>query len=697
MTRKVFNNNIYCMGKKIGIKLADGSFYPIMEDGVPQKKLMELTTVQDNQTTASIDLYRSESGTMDDAEYVDTLELSELKPHPGGETNMSFIIQLDENNMLSAEVCDPESGKTSVTKADLVNFPAETRTASSDSMLSGISDVPVSAPKKTSLGIDSFDLSDFDLDEFASLGDSHVDALLGKDDTLVPDDFKEPVVQDEAESFDLPDFEEPVVQDETASFDLPDFEEPVVQEEAESFDLPDFEEPVVQDEAESFDLPDFEEPVVQEETASFDLPDFEEPVVQEEAESFDLPDFEEPVAQDETESFELPDFEEPVAQDETASFDLPDFEEPVVQEETASFELPDFEEPVAQDETESFELPDFEEPVAQEETASFDLPDFEEPVVQEETASFDLPDFGEPVVQEETASFDLPDFEEPVVQEETASFDLPDFEEPVVQDEAESFDLPDFEEPVVQDETASFDMPPFDFGNGPTGFAARHDSPQFDEPDSVYEDSLPDFSKFELPDFDDPLRNDFSFTEESGLFTENDFKDPAFNMNEPNSSSNPFDFSDLYDHKEDDLKPQTERKGRGNVAVIICVICTLICVGILLFILFLLPSKLGTGFLLLGNDGATTENGAVEEPDETAAVEDVIVIVETPSVTPVQPPQATKKSDVVRYQVKWGDTLWDIAQSYYNNPWLYHRIASANKIKNPDYIMAGTILVIPPQ
>ena len=612
MTRKVFNNNIYCMGKKIGIKLADGSFYPIMEDGVPQKKLMELTTVQDNQTTASIDLYRSESGTMDDAEYVDTLELSELKPHPGGETNMSFIIQLDENNMLSAEVCDPESGKTSVTKADLVNFPTETRTASSDSTLSGISDVPVSAPKKTSLGVDSFDLSDFDLDEFASLGDSHVDALLGKDDTLVPDDFKEPVVQDEAESFDLPDFEEPVVQDETESFDLPDFEEPVAQDETESFDLPDFEEPVVQDEAESFDLPDFEEPVVQ---------------------------------------------------DETASFDLPDFEEPVVQDETASFDLPDFEEPVVQDENESFDLPDFEEPVAQEETASFDLPDFEEPVVQEETASFDLPDFEEPVVQEETASFDLPDFEEP----------------------------------VVQDETASFDMPPFDFGNGATGFAARHDSPQFDEPDSVYEDSLPDFSKFELPDFDDPLRNDFSFTEESGLFTENDFKDPAFNMNEPNSSSNPFDFSDLYDHKEDDLKPQTERKGRGNVAVIICVICTLICVGILLFILFLLPSKLGTGFLLLGNDGATTENGAVEEPDETAAVEDVIVIVETPSVTPVQPPQATKKSDVVRYQVKWGDTLWDIAQSYYNNPWLYHRIASANKIKNPDYIMAGTILVIPPQ
>ena len=668
------------MGKKIGIKLADGSFYPIMEDGVPQKKLMELTTVQDNQTTASIDLYRSESGTMDDAEYVDTLELSELKPHPGGETNMSFIIQLDENNMLSAEVCDPESGKTSVTKADLVNLPAETRTDSSDSILSGISDAPVSAPKKTSLGVDSFDLSDFDLDEFASLGDSHVDALLGKDDTLVPDDFEQPVAQEETASFDLPDFEEPVAQEATESFDLPDFEEPVAQEEAESFDLHDFEEPVAQDETESFDLPDFEEPVAQEATAPFNLPDFEEPV-----------------AQDETESFDLPDFEEPVAQDETESFDLPDFEEPVAQEATESFDLPDFEEPVAQEATESFDLPDFEEPVAQEATESFDLPDFEEPVVQEEAESFDLPDFEEPVVQDETESFDLPDFEEPVVQEATESFDLPDFEESVAQDETESFDLPDFEDPVAQEETVpSFDMPPFDFGNGPS-FAARHDGPQFDEPDSVYEDSLPDFSKFELPDFDDPLRNDFSFTEESGLFTENDFKDPAFYMSEPNPSSNPFDFSDLYDRKEEELKPQTERKSRGSVAVVICVLCALICVGILLFILFFLPSKLGANFLLLGNGGATTENGAVEEPDETAAVEDVIVIVETPSVTPVQPPQVTKKSDVVRYQVKWGDTLWDIAQSYYNNPWLYQRIASANKIKNPDYIMAGTILVIPPQ
>ena len=553
------------MGKKIGIKLADGSFYPIMEDGVPQKKLMELTTVQDNQTTASIDLYRSESGTMEDAEYVDTLEISELVPHPGGEASMSFTIQLDENNMLSAEVLDPESGKTSATKADLVNLPSEKRNSVPDYTLSEISDEEFEEPplpeapvtwsqeEETdgfdeslalaaaesdavgSLDVNSFDLSDLDLDDFASIDDAHVDALLGDDDTLVA---TKPV----------------------------------------------------------------------------------------------------------------------------------------------------------------------KEPVAQEESTSFDLPDFEEPVAQEETPSFDLPDFEEPVAQEEATSFDLPDFDEPVAQEEATSFDLPDFEEPVAQEESTSFDLPDFDEPVAQEEATSFDLPDFDFGNTAAGFASfdnqqLDDTYQFAGADTVYEDSLPDFSKFELPDFDEPLRNDFSFGEESGLFTENDFKDPAFYMNESKLTANPFDFSDLYDDREDELKQQENSKRRSGISVVICVICALVCVGILLFILFLLPSKLADRTVEngAGASNAVAGGAGATEPDETAAVEDVIVIVETPSVTPAPPPQATKKADVVRYEVKWGDTLWDIAQSYYNNPWLYQRIVTANNIKNPDYIVAGTVLVIPPQ
>ncbi len=47
------------------------------------------------------------------------------------------------------------------------------------------------------------------------------------------------------------------------------------------------------------------------------------------------------------------------------------------------------------------------------------------------------------------------------------------------------------------------------------------------------------------------------------------------------------------------------------------------------------------------------------------------------------------------YEIKWGDTLWDIAATYYRNPWLYPKIAKANQISNPDLIFAGTKLFIP--
>ena len=45
--------------KQIGIKLADGTFYPIMEEGKPVKKTLGLTTVNDNQTRVIVDVYRS--------------------------------------------------------------------------------------------------------------------------------------------------------------------------------------------------------------------------------------------------------------------------------------------------------------------------------------------------------------------------------------------------------------------------------------------------------------------------------------------------------------------------------------------------------------------------------------------------------------------------------------------------------------
>ena len=60
--------------KTIGIKLADGSFYPVLEEGKPSEKTLNLTTAHNNQTKIMVDLYRSADCSMEDAEYVDSLQ-----------------------------------------------------------------------------------------------------------------------------------------------------------------------------------------------------------------------------------------------------------------------------------------------------------------------------------------------------------------------------------------------------------------------------------------------------------------------------------------------------------------------------------------------------------------------------------------------------------------------------------------------
>jgi nucleoid-associated protein YgaU len=70
-----------------------------------------------------------------------------------------------------------------------------------------------------------------------------------------------------------------------------------------------------------------------------------------------------------------------------------------------------------------------------------------------------------------------------------------------------------------------------------------------------------------------------------------------------------------------------------------------------------------------------------------------------PAASPAQDqaPAAAQPSaaEGIWYRIVWGDTLWDLAGTYYRNPWLYPRLAKANKIPNPDLIIAGHRLFIP--
>jgi LysM repeat protein len=70
-----------------------------------------------------------------------------------------------------------------------------------------------------------------------------------------------------------------------------------------------------------------------------------------------------------------------------------------------------------------------------------------------------------------------------------------------------------------------------------------------------------------------------------------------------------------------------------------------------------------------------------------------------PVTPPASPPAATSgtKAPGVWYKVRWGDTLWDLSIAYYRTPWLYGNIAKANKLANPDLIISGSWIYIPPR
>jgi hypothetical protein len=94
-------------------------------------------------------------------------------------------------------------------------------------------------------------------------------------------------------------------------------------------------------------------------------------------------------------------------------------------------------------------------------------------------------------------------------------------------------------------------------------------------------------------------------------------------------------------------------------------------------------------------------------PAETPLIEAPVEAPEPPPEPPARirriPPVASYKvpttipSSGAPYRIRWGDTLWDISEAFYRNPWLYTRIARFNNIRNPDRIISGTTIRVPPR
>jgi hypothetical protein len=98
------------MAGTIGIKIANGDFYPITGENSPAKKRLVLTTVHDGQKSVQIDLFRSISKSMLDAPYIGSLVVENIRAKPKGEPSIEMIISSDADGNITADAYDLDSG-----------------------------------------------------------------------------------------------------------------------------------------------------------------------------------------------------------------------------------------------------------------------------------------------------------------------------------------------------------------------------------------------------------------------------------------------------------------------------------------------------------------------------------------------------------------------------------------------------------
>ncbi|MBO4732123.1 MAG: LysM peptidoglycan-binding domain-containing protein [Spirochaetaceae bacterium] len=578
------------MSKKlIGLKLADGTFYPVLNEGIPVKKHLKVTASSDNQTSMKIELFRASDESFADAEYIQTMVLDQMLPQKKENHLIDLVINLDENDVLTADLSDAQSGLKKNASIPLADFAGQTE----------------SEPAIGSMDNDLPDFGDIDIPEESTV-DTTEDALPDFGDLDIPEepagDGADSIVEDFLAT--------PVAEDTTDSVRAVD-EAPM---DFGDLDIP--EEPTIDN-------------VITDEPATEDaLPDFGD---------FDIP--EESNAND-------------VITDDVIT------EEPAGETDTG---LPVFDdlgerEPVA--DTTNDALPDFGDLDIPEESAT-DNVIADEPVTEDA-----LPDFGDLDIPEEPANNDtitegaLPDFDD---------FDIP--QEPAADETITNAELPDFDDSNLSfsDNSSSDDLRFNDFSEDS---ASDSFSPETFDIDSIDLDS--DDMDFAENGTDDSDSGDGTYTQSQGITD--------------------FDFLD--------------KKTRLPFVPLLCIICAVVSLLCLLGMFFIFLNGKSKNTVPVQPTVQEQQNkisvysgsAEPEKPVQAAVARDnVIVVVDSPVVVPSVPEKIVTAADEKKYKVKWGDTLWDIAESYYKDPWMYKKIAALNNIKNPDFILSGTWIVLPPK
>jgi hypothetical protein len=139
---------------KIGIRLADGKFYPILEEGAAAKKRLIVTTVKDDQPSVQIDVYRSVDGEIADT-YVGSLIVENIPPRSNGEPDIRLDLGLDDDGNLTAFAREEITGEHQALSVSLKSLAEEEKYDIPDFDFQGDEDLDLTTDDLPE--IDSFD------------------------------------------------------------------------------------------------------------------------------------------------------------------------------------------------------------------------------------------------------------------------------------------------------------------------------------------------------------------------------------------------------------------------------------------------------------------------------------------------------------------------------------------------------------
>ena len=228
---------------------------------------------------------------------------------------------------------------------------------------------------------------------------------------------------------------------------------------------------------------------------------------------------------------------------------------------------------------------------------------------------------------------------------------------------------------------------------------------------SVSLDSIAEPESYDLPDFELNEESEDEFSAGEDLF--GDVPSPDFS-----SSSQEWDVPDSGVTPEEETILTGSRKGTRKVRPLLLgafIVAGLVIIGLL--IILLLRSFPGEDTPPLEAEAGQTRAVAVdagEAADRTPAETAEETSVKNTEETPVKTPAVSENTEAAGqaaeppaeetvetggngfwYEIKYGDTLWDLSNAFYRTPWLYGRLAAENNIEDPDLIYWGNQLYIP--